>query len=156
MHPDFPYILHRNPPRSFESYNNLISCCYQQYSGGINEISHRKRQWNIVDNSKRHFFLLFWQTAIVALLSQTLFSTVLNIIPASQVLLRRNCLIRLRISQNSDFGTTTPVIWKTTYCECLITLAPILITFLRNVLNCDWMKRCWSSSMMICWMEISV
>jgi hypothetical protein len=41
--------------------------------------------------------------------------------------------IRSRISRKSVLGTTASAIWNTTYRECLITLAPILMSFSRSV-----------------------
>ena len=41
--------------------------------------------------------------------------------------------IRSRISRKSVLGTTTSAIWNTTYRECLITLAPILMSFSLSV-----------------------
>lgn len=41
--------------------------------------------------------------------------------------------IRSRISAKSALDTTTSAIWNTMYRECLITLAPILISFSRSV-----------------------
>jgi hypothetical protein len=46
-----------------------------------------------------------------------------------------NCLIRQRISQNKTLGTATSAIWNITYLECLITFAPIFISFSLSVLN---------------------
>ncbi len=46
-----------------------------------------------------------------------------------------NRWMRSRIVANNSRGTATSAIWKITYPECLTTLAPILISFSRSVVN---------------------
>ncbi len=43
--------------------------------------------------------------------------------------------MRARIAAKNFRGTATSAIWKITYPECVTTLAPILISFSRSVVN---------------------
>ncbi len=50
-----------------------------------------------------------------------------------------NRAIRSRIVANNALGTGTSASWNVTNFKCRVTVAPILISFYRRVLNVQWL-----------------
>ena len=50
----------------------------------------------------------------------------------------RSRTILATIAANNSRGTATSASWNVTYFECRTTLAPILMSFSRNVVNDQW------------------